>query len=123
MDFKVSDVNNLDIKYGRDSQFGNGYFRYKNQRDFLNSETRSRKSFFEGKTKIFLWKINGIKISSKKFVYWSDIEKLLKKFNHQITKYTFETLIDLKNYEKNYPSDILKTDYKNLTLTYNLEWK
>ena len=132
LSFKVDDVNNLKIEYCSDALRGNRReCMFQNQRRYLEmAMERSGYARGWGKAKTF-WKVYNEKsdsrasfsISAKRFVYWSDIEKLLKKFNHQITMYTFETLIDLKNYEKNYPSDILKTDYKNLTLTYNLAWE
>lgn len=131
------DVNNWDFKFCRDSENGRKicYNSLKEFRDrqcgYWNSErftkNRCREPDFYNYWKCF-WEFNKyykkyFKISPKNFVFKTDIEKLLKKFNHQITEYTFETLIDLKNYEKNHPSDILKTDYNNLKLTYNLEFK
>lgn len=127
LDFKVSDVNNLDINFcqSRHTTIPRCYDSKREFRRYVCKSSKSGcdKSNFYNKWESS-WKINDdFRISFKKFINRSDIEKLIKKFNHQITLYTFETLIDLKNYEKNYPSDILKTDYKNLTLTYNLEWK
>ena len=127
LDFKVSDVNNLDINFCQ-NRYSTMTRCYDSKMEFRRYRCKSSKSSCDKSDFYNIWKCSwnindDFRISVKKFIDRSDIEKLLKKFNHQITKYTFETLIDLKNYEKNYPSDILKTDYKNLTLTYNLEWK